>query len=395
MLRSTKLGCFGIIAFGSVSSSAALADGRFDISPQLRFFYDSNIARSSEELAEERGLHRSEFVFNPSLDVQTANAIGPHAITLHANVGYDFHSRNSRLDRLRMSADAGGKLRLGPCDTAFSGSLARRQSDLEDIFDASVVKNTLWTDRIAADARCGGAVGIVPLLSASHEDGHNSNDRRRLADYYSNAVGAGLAYTRPAFGELSVKANFDQVRYPHREGLAALLSSGYDVTSVVGRFDRRVGSRIRAGIGVAWSSVDPKGPGRKFSGLTPSADIDYILSDRAKLHLEYSRTVRPASYGRGDYMLLTEYAGEVDYALTPRTSLAAGGSYVRRNVHGTADPLFLSSDQRKTAFVRVAYNPSRRLSADFEVRHEDRDANPEIFSFSSTRAILTLRTHFG
>ena len=395
MLRSTSLGCFGIIVLGGISAGPAFADSRFDISPQLISFYDSNIARSSEALAQERGLHRAEFVFNPSLDIRTATPFGAHAITLEANVGYDIHTRNSRLNRLRASVAAGGKVKLGPCTTALSGSLARHQSDLEDVFDAQVVKNTETTDRIAADARCGGAIGIVPLLSASHEDGWNSNEQRRVADYHGNEVGAGLAYVQPTFGELSVRGDFDSVRYPHRESFGGLLSDGYDVTSIAGRYDRHVGARLQLGVGLAWSSVDPRGVGRKFSGFTPSADLDYILGDRAKLHLDYSRSVRPASFGRGDYMLLTQYSGELDYALTPRTSVSAGASLARRNIHGNIDPLFLSSDRRESAFVKVAYNPSRRLSASFEVRHERRTADPAIFDFSSTRAILTLRAHLG
>ena len=395
MLRSTKLGCFGIMAIGGMSAGPALADSRFDISPQLRLFYDSNIARSSEALAELRGLHRSEFVLNPSLEIGTGTPIGPHAITVHANVGYSLHTRNSRLNGLRTSVDAAGNLKLGPCQTVISGGLARRQSDLEDVFDERVVKNTEWRDNIGASARCGGPIGFAPTFSASHADGRNSNELRKFDNYYSNQVGAGIAYSQPAFGDVSVKADLTKVRYPNRGELGDFLSNGYDVTSIAARFDRRVGARLQAGIGLAWSSVDPQGHGRKFSGFTPSADVEYVLNDRAKLRFDYSRSVRPAAFGRGDYMLLTEYSGQVDYALSPRTSITGGASLIRRTIHGIVDPIFLTSDRRTAEFVRVAFNPSRRLSADFEVRHENRSADPSLFNYSSTRASLTLRTHLG
>jgi hypothetical protein len=73
--------------------------------------------------------------------------------------------------------------------------------------------------------------------------------------------------------------------------------------------------------------------------------------------------------------------------------LSAGADGFKRNIHGEGlVPIeLLTSEKRFHVFGRVDYTVGRNASIGVELGHEVRDANPNIFDYSSTRAMLGVR----
>ena len=126
------------------------------------------------------------------------------------------------------------------------------------------------------------------------------------------------------------------------------------------------------------------------------ASLTTRATPRIRAHLDLARSVVPATLGAGDYTLQESYAVRADYAFSPRVTFGAGAAHESRSIKGEALlPIeILRSDKRYITFAKATYQRSARTSADLELRHEVRNAKPEIFDYTSTRATLNLRMMF-
>jgi hypothetical protein len=394
MARLAQLGLGAFLLCDVAGLAIAAAVPRFEVTPRLAVVYDSNIAKSSEELAKLRGLKRQDVRLSPGVGFSAALPLGNQELFVNSDVSYDFHQRNERLNRERILGQAGARLRYSRCSGTVTGTLSRRQSDIADLLDVGDVKNTETFSRIALDGRCGGPVGISPLFGIGRSAGSNSNDLRQYADYTSVDGKLGVAYARPSFGELSLLAQVRDLDYKDRpSSLFGDVSDGYKTLSLGGRYERRIGSRLQGGVGLFRTTVDPKGPGEKFTGLTADADLTAIVSQRLRAQFNAVRDIQPAGLGAGDYTINSAYGASLDYTVSPKLSLTAGGGYVRRSTRGEViSPVaVLGSENRYSSYARATYRRSERTSADVELRREVREADPDLFDYASTRATLNLR----
>ena len=381
----------------AAASDRCEAAPTINVVPQVSATYDSNWARSSKELAELRGLERADIRYAPGLNVDAEMPFGPHVLFTRAELGYEFYQRNNQLNRERLLGYAGARVRISRCSATITGGLSRRQSDLADLALLESVKNVETGREIGFDGRCGGPVGLMPLLAVKWARAYNSADVLQLSDNKSFNVRGGVAYTRGSFGELSLIGEMTRVRYPHRDLLSDELSDSYRSYSLGARYERKLGSRMGGSASLFRTTVDPARGSRKFSGWTANLDLDWAPTPFIKTKLSLAREIQPASLAEADYIVVSRVGLAADYARGPRLSFTAGAGLDKRDLKGeqpTTIPFQIVSDRRHYAYVGANYRFSRVVAVHGEVRREIRNADIDAFDYKSNRATINLRLAF-
>jgi hypothetical protein len=382
----------------NLNAEAAEA-GPLEVSPRLDVVYDSNVARSSDEVAEARGVEQSDVRYSPGVLVSSELDRGRQVLFLNADLGYDIYQRNSRLNSERFLLNGGAKLQFARCSGVVSGAFSRRQADLADVVDLSRVKNKQTATTVGVEARCGGPVGLTPTFGASRSWTRNSDELRQYGDAISTSANAGVSYTRPSLGDLSVVVRQTWVNYADNDLLGADFADGYRVSSFGARFERRIGSRVAGSVGLYRTTVNLDGEGRDFSGWTTDADLELRISSATRATISAARNVQPANLVGGDYTLASTYGLKLEHALGTRILLNARANLDHRNIRGDffedlSVPV-LRSERRGLAAAGANYKFTDRASVGLELAHERRRATPSIFSYSSTRALMRVQYAIG
>ena len=384
----------GLALLAAAVPGAAYGAPLLTISPSVAVHYDSNVARASDEVAELRGLKRSDWRLTPNLNIDLEKPVGRQVIFLNGDVGYDLYARNHQLNRGRILLNGGARLQFSRCTGTVDGSFAIRQTDVAELIDAESAGNTEHISTIGANARCGGASGLAPFVGASRTWVTNSSSDRRFSDYTMDQGNAGLAYSRPVLGELAIVASVKDAKYPHRDGL--LLSDHFHSFSIGARFTREIGSRLQGSVAINRTNVD-SGAGRpKFTGLTSDVSLTANASDNIKARVRWIRDVQPVNVGFGAFDIDSRLSVDGDYGFSPRLTFSAGAGLIRRHIEGEilAFGPQLQSERRVFEYVSLTYKRSARTSLALDVRHEQRTADPSIFNYHSTSVGLVLRTSF-
>jgi hypothetical protein len=392
-----RLGLSAIILSSGAAAQQAPAGTTFQIIPRFDVLYDTNMARSSDEAAERRGLSKSDVRYTPGISISGQSPLGGQIWFLNSAVGYDIHQRNRSLDRERITASGGVKIGISQCSATITGGFSRSQTEVSDFIDLERVKNTQTGTSLALDGRCGSSVGLTPTFGVSRSWAKNSDDFRRFGDSTSTSVTAGLAYARPALGEVAISAQRTVVAYPNHEDLLANIDRGYKLYSFGGRFSRRIGSRIGGTLGVYHTTVEKDQEGGGFQGITADGAVDLTLSDSTRVFLVLQRQVLPANLFAGDYVLAKRYSVRAERRIGPRLVLGLGGEVNDREIRGRLPfPIVaLESERRYVGFATAKYDLRRNTMLSVDLRREVRDAEPALFKYSSTRALLSVSHAFG
>lgn len=386
----------GVIALLAIAvPSAASAAPIFTITPSVAVRYDTNVARASDEVAQLRGLKRSDWRLSPNLNIDLEKPVGRQVIYLNGDVGYDFYARNHRLNRGRLLLNGGARLQFSRCTGTVYGSLAFRQTDVAELIDVERANNTEHVTTIGADARCGLASGLAPFVGASRTWVTNSSETRRFADYNMNQAHGGIAYSRPVLGEIAVVAAVKDADYPHRDA-TLLLADHFHVFSIGVRYSRDVGSRLKGSAAINRTTVDSGAGLPKFTGLTSDVSLTALASDNIQAQVRWVRDVQPVNVGFGAFNIDSRLSADVDYGLSPRLTLSGGAGLIHRHIRGEI-ALFgpqIQSERRTFEYARLTYKRSARTSLALDVRHESRSADPSIFNYDSTSVGLVFRTAF-
>jgi hypothetical protein len=359
--------------------------------------YDSNVARSDEAVAEDRGITSlQDEVFTPSARLNINLPVGREALFLQSSAGYDFYRINTILNRERINVLGGVTGPTGPCRETLTGSYARYQSDLVDLAGPEVLlstRNTEDHEAINLDGTCGRAIGLAPTFSLSQAWADNSAVVRRVVDSRTFSATGGLAYARPALGSLSVFGEFITTEFPNNVLLVDGMpqADGYQVYAGGLRYDRRLGARIQGVVSLSYTSLDPAIGNDGFRGFTYSADGTYQASSRLQAHIDFSRVTTPSNVLGASFSVDQNLLAEGIYAVGPRLSLKLGALRLARHYEGPGlvDDLDLTNETIYTVYTTATYTLSKRLAFALDLRREQRDANISAFSYVSTRVGLT------
>jgi hypothetical protein len=365
--------------------------------------YDSNVSRSNDQVASDRGLHPADFIFTPSATVNIVRMFGLQTLSLTGAAGYDFYDRNHQLNREHITFDGSLSGTVGPCKEAVTGSYTRLQSDLQDLV-TTTVKNAADTKEAELSVNCGHDFGIAPTASVSGRWVNNSAEVMKTSDENTFTVNGGLAYQTPALGQISLYGEYSKSDYPNRRLVLGPknVADGLDETSGGIRFEHQIGARIEGVVSVSYSSTDYRAPGEKtFSGMAYSADVTYAASDRLKFHIDFLRGPTATQSLNANAAEQNKYGGDVHIALGSRIALAVGGSIddqtFRTNPFVQTNPQLenpLTSERINSVFSSVTFNVRPGIALTLEGRHDQRDANAAEFNYVSNRVTVTLLAKF-
>jgi hypothetical protein len=388
-----KLTIVSLLGVAVIGTPAAAQDTRrMDFGVQARVVQDTNIAGTSDVLAQSRGVIQDDTLFSPTFTFDVLIPVSRQTFFANGAVGYDFYRKNDQLNRERLRLEGGAIGRLGPCQGTAATSYTRAQSDLRDITLIDP-KNVLEQREIRGEVACSRSSGFGASVSVAKRWSDNSNVVQQLIDSETLAVTGAVNYARPTFGTLSIFAMQERTKYPKRPLLFGG-PGGYELQSFGASFERRLGARLQGRVSAAMTTVDqvsrPLGGGAgKFNGPTYSAGLTFRPTDRLEALLDYERKVEPSKRLNKVYDLEEIVRLEGRYRIGSRIQTGLGGEIRKVDskdaVLSSPPGLFLSDSETKSIFGSVTFKPSQRLSFIVDVTHEERETNLPIFDYSGTR----------
>ena len=392
----------GGVLLAAGSANAQTVERRLDVAASTDVVFDDNVARATEARARASRLEPEDVVFRPALNVDAVLPFGRNSLTLSGSLGYDIHARNTRLNRERLFLDSTLAVRFASCDGTLSTDFTRQQSDLANLaftpgLARDEISNTETLTSVTGTLACGDRIGFRPTVSVTQSFGRNTNDFYQYSDFNSTGVSAGVEYSGPAFGTLTVFGSYSNSSYPNREFLFGPGDDGFETKSISARLQREIGARLSGSIEAGYTNVSSKreGGGEGFSGLTASANLVGRVTDRLQLSGRLARSVSASNVLGADYVINRVIALDANFALSERMNVTAGASWNARDLRGQVTLLpTIGSDETSLVHAGVQYGWNQRLRSTVRFERAHRDAQFEEFNYTSNRIILSLRAGF-
>jgi hypothetical protein len=407
---------------GAAQRASAITARRLGIRAAVNAVYESNVFGVSRAVADTRGGGQSldDYQISPSLQIDLAVPFGRQSAFLRGQIGYDFHLRNSQLNRERIGLNGGTNLAFGSCTSALSGSFARSRVNAGDIFavraDPDILPGVLRLRNNAVTSysggvsvQCGSPIGLSPSISYQHSAVRNSSPLLKLNDSNQDSVEASIGYQRPALGRVSIFGSYSTATFTGRDiffrrrdtlGFDPRLLDGVENYSAGLRFERDIGARLSGSLSVGYNWSNPKSIfSQRFRGSTYSANLAFRPSDRLSVDLTASRSASGGNSAFASFVITEVYSTNATYRLNEQLDLNAGTSLLKRDFRGggLANDLsgVIGNDQFLRTYGGVNFDLNRRLSLNALVSHQERKADNSIFNFSNTTASVGVSLALG
>jgi hypothetical protein len=372
-------------------------ESKTEVEGVLDAVYDTNVSRSNAAEAARRGLKPEDEILMPHVEFDLLRPYGRQSLFLTGLAGYDLYNHNSKLNRERIDVEGGADPRIGSCEGTLSGRYRRHQSDLIGIV-GPVAVNVETNKSANFNADCLKTVGFSPTVGVSQTWNKNSAPARVVADSRTFAVNAGLSYSQPALGIISIFGQYNDTHYPQRPTaiLGTLVADSYLSYEAGMVLDRHLG-RIEGTIKVSYTSLTPNLKTVKgFKGLTYSATLGATISSKLSATLDAERATRPSIQPTSSFVREDNVVGDLIYKLNERTDLNLGATWAQRQYGGsiTIPGTTLTNEHLWDVHASGKLDLSRRLALALEVRHEIRHANLTSLNYASTRVELTTVVHY-
>ena len=393
----------GACAAASVLAQPAAAAGvpSLDtppISVQFAATYYTNVAGSSDTLAALRGLKAEDVVYAPSVNLNLVEPLGGATLFLSGYAGYDFHQRNTILDRERINIQGGANTRLAICDTTLSGAYSRSQSDLTDLITVAT-ENTQQTITAGLDATCNTGGRLIPSFGVAQSWSTNSAVQYLTQEYESTAANAALAYNAGSLGTFSLIGSYSRTDYPNRIFLLPTgpQTDGYSMYAGGVRYENDIMSNLNLAASVSGTRLETDNNiGAGFEGITYDATMTLRASSRMNFNVGLSRATRPSMYLNSSYSVAESYFAGVDYVVSARIKAAITASYTQSDYAGGAlvSGFNITDQTLRSVMGSLSYTISPTFSASLNAGYTQRDANVVGYSYSGAQVGLSLSKAF-
>lgn len=388
-----------IVSVGVVLGAAALSSQAFaqesrrlDFGLQAQVEHNTNVSRTNDAQAQQRGLSQEDTTFTPTATFDLLAPVGRQSVFLRGAAGYSFYDKNKNLNRERYDVTGGVNGRLGPCSGTLTGGYTRGINVIDDPTLISNVENIQDTEHVGVDLSCARQTGFGVTGAVSKDWINNDLPFLRTSDSEQTSATIGVTYSRPALGVLTVFANKQKTEYPNRP-----IDDGYDLDAFGITFERQLGARIQGSVTVAYTQVDQHAPplpglsGENLETTAYSASLSYRASSRLRFQGLFDRSVTPSSGIGRTYDLSETYRLSGDYDLGSRITLSAGVGLVERESAGLlpAQVLQLTDSEMTTIFGSVRYKQSDRLAFILTAGREERTTNAAQFDYANNRIGVT------
>lgn len=387
------------------AASPALAQGGSKSVTELSFdlngLYDSNIARSSDQLAQQRGLERQDFTLSPTVSIDLQRSIGTAELALRGQLGYVFYAKNEELDRERIGLEASARVPLGPCQIEPTIGVQRRQSDLREIVflpavGSNAIRNTETVQTYGVGLACGRNPGLQPFVGIDYERADNSSDQRLRGEYETTTYRGGIRYTGAALGEISLYGSRKQTDLPPA-AFAAGGDTSYNFDEVGIEAKRDIGSRIQATASAGYGRLDSNNLFiQSFEGLVWNVELSALVGANLRITGGTGREVGNSAASDAGFVVTTPHRVRLEYAFSDRARLDIGGSITKRRYGYDVlpDPRSITNETVRRLDGGVRYDLGRRFTVRLSAGHERRSANGTLFDYSSTFAGASIGLRF-
>lgn len=377
----------GVVGLVVAGAPARAQENKFDLSLAVVETYDTNVLR----LGEQRTNQPTDNVqIGPQVTLDYSRRLSRQRIFANGYAGYFWNNRFEFLNRQDVALTGGADLRVGPkCRATVTGSFFQAQSDLQDL--STPVRNVATTQDYAIDASCPRPAGFFPVASAGYFQVDNERRVERNQDIVDGRFGIG--YSRPSLGMAQLFGAISTIR--RERGIQTPQGLIRDVTKVrsVGlRVERDVGTRIRAGGEIAYTSADPASPqASAFEGITYAVNAAYTPISRFVLSAGVDRTVSARGNLGTSYVIREQANLGARLTVSRRTSFGARVLVAQRDYQGE-DPLFLpqprGADTQVTAQADVRYRVAQPITLELTTRYFQRTAENDFYDYDSFATTL-------
>ena len=383
-------------AFGQ-SQAVAVTEISFD----LIGVYEDNIPRSSDLLAQQRGLEQEDFTLSPTLSLNIVRLIGTTEVEVRGQVGYVFHANNSELDRERIGLNARAEVPLGPCRIEPEAGLQRRQSDLRDIVflpavGANAIENTETVQRYGVSLACGRNPGLQPYAGITYEKAENSSVLRERAEYESTTYRGGVRYSSAALGEVSLYGSRKSTSLSPL-AFAAGGDTSYNFDEVGAEIKREIGSRVQATASVGYGRIDSDNIFiNSFKGLTWNLELTALIGANLRVTAGTGREVGNSLASDAGFVVSTPHRVRLEYAFSERARFDLGGGITKRRFgyDVVPGPFAITDETLRRVDGGLSYDLGRRFNVRLFAGHERRSANGTLFDYSASFAGASIGLRF-
>lgn len=398
-------------------TSVAPINGRgYSLDATIGMLYDGNILRAGDDAVTRPGAERADFRFSPGVSGSIGLPVGRQQLFFGGQIGRDIYARNDRLNRNRYSVGGGINLRAGSrCQGTIAGDYNSRQALFSEL--SELVPNVQETLSYGATATCQSAAGLGFGGTVQRTERRNDSFSRRTFDVDTTVFAPNISYGRPNLGNFSIGGSYAKSRYPNRFVVvpdSGLEADGVDILSGRFGYSRTLGTRISLSAGVSYLEARPEPRAvielvaptvgvlverGVFSGVGYDGSISYRAGPRLSASLDIGRNVQASANVGAQYQIQQNYGLGIDYQLGSAISLGTGVTYNQRDYRGS----FASLDERgqriqdkiSRVYGSIRYSAVKLYSVGVELAYQNRESNPDQFSFGSFSALLTLRAHLG
>ncbi len=373
--------------------------------PQLRlsgsFMYDSNVSRSNNIVAGERGLSQGDEIYSVFAVLDYQKEFGRTSAYLTGTAGYTFYQQNTILNRESINLEGGLNESFGECTALVKGDYRRAQSDLQDIDVTVIAKNTQTVPSIAVGFSCSQEIGFSPYVNVSQTWSYNSAPILELSNYRTLAAEGGVSYRQPLIGQIDFFAQYSGTDFPKRTvpilEPISLVEDSYVVNGGGIRLQHEFGPKITTSVSVNYTLLHPRSPlESKFSGLTYSATVGYSPTSRLQLNFYTARSTNPSNQIGTAYSVDQVYLVGANYTISSRLRFGVNGRWTDQTYSGQFLPIpgVINSQTIKSINGYLSYDFSRNISLNLTAGHEERTANTAEFNYASTRIGLSVSAAF-
>jgi hypothetical protein len=362
------------------------------LSVSNELFYDTNLARGSDELATLRRVEKEDFRSTTTASVDLTLPSGRSLFTLEGTLGYDAYARNERLDRERIDVQGTAVVPLAFCSVDVRAGYTRRQNDLADLSlelaaPARSSVNVQTIKRGAATLTCGPAIGFRPFASVGVADTSNSGSLRRGQDVEQIDYRVGISYANPLVGVVSLVARRSEFDYDARRIGVLVVPASFRLSYGGLQIDRRLGARLQMTGSLGYADVKLPagfGSGHDLDGLNWDLAATLRGGDRVLLSFRTERAIEASSGIPANFVRKTSVGATITYALSPTLTADASATRWRREfqVDQIRQPLLITEDEGEEFGVGLAYK-RHRLRFRLNGSYRRRDADPDIYDFDA------------
>ena len=361
--------------------------------------YDPNSGRGSDAVTSARGLQKQEVTYTVTGDLDASLPVAGFNTFLAGSVGYQGHSRNSKLDSETVSLAGGVSRRFVSCSVSTGLSWNRGQTQLEQI-DLSYTTNTAQSVGVNAAVQCAPVAGINVGVAGGASRSSNSSNAAVSSRSYN--VSGNVGYGNRALGTISTFIAYSRLDYPDNPLTPTLTSStGVNSVNMGVQYSRPLGRKLSGSASVGYVITKPEGPlATKSNDISANVSFNYRPTDRITSSFSYIRNVSATNIVGSSYTVGDTMSATVSFRFLRGVSTSVRASQSIRDYRGgtvTTGPLpatRFTKDKNRSLTGSIGFSPTRNTSLSGNVTYDERTSNLSTFDYNSVRTSLSFTAAF-